>query len=78
VAEYTCCIFRVRYSPTTLVGHQAKLKEQGNKYFIARRNIQVQKKIDKALQNITKANEFDIMFINRKQIKDIEMAITPS
>jgi hypothetical protein len=31
-----------------------KLKEQGNKYFIARRNIQVQKKIDKALQNIYK------------------------
>ena len=32
----------------------AKLKEQGNKYFIARRNVQVQKKIDKALQNIYK------------------------
>jgi hypothetical protein len=31
-----------------------KLKEQGNKYFIARRNIQVQKKINKALQNIYK------------------------
>ena len=32
-----------------------KLKEQGNKYFIARRNIQVQKKIDKALQSIYKS-----------------------
>lgn len=31
-----------------------KLKEKGNKYFITRRNIQVQKKIDKALQNIYK------------------------
>ena len=31
-----------------------KLKEQGNKYFITRRNIQVQKKIDKVLQNIYK------------------------
>jgi len=32
-----------------------QLKEDGNKYFIARRNIQVQKKIDKALQNIYKS-----------------------
>ena len=32
-----------------------KLKEQGNKYFITRRNIQIQKKIDKALQNIYKS-----------------------
>jgi hypothetical protein len=35
-----------------------KLKEEGNKYFIARRNIQVQKKIDKALQNIYKEKRF--------------------
>ena len=31
-----------------------KLKEEGNKYFIVRKNIQVQKKMDKALQNIYK------------------------
>ena len=31
-----------------------KLKEEGNKYFTARRQINIQKKIDKALQNIYK------------------------